>query len=1119
VPVEAKPLFRPEALRPHLATFHLSERAKAARPKLLKWADLLSSGEADKYKEQEILHDFLTDVFCELLGYTRAVDNKERFSISREKHVQVDGKYADAVLGEFRNGTEQFTVALEGKGPKDPLDRPFAGRKMSAVDQGYRYAINLPCNWIIVTSVRQTRLYFKGADQHTYERFDTEKMVGDEGLLKRFVFLLGAERVVPSSGKCHFYDLLSASEKVGRELTKEFYIRYAEMRQSAFTHLRQANPDISPHEILNATQQLLDRILFCAFCERRGLLPPETIAGAYSHRDPYNPRPVWETFRGLFRSVNSGNSTLSIPAYNGGLFADAPVLDSLNVPDEVCGYFRDLAAYDFRPASQVVGEASAQASGKLIDVDILGHIFEQSISDLEKIRNELEGITKPLAQEQHTARRKKEGAFYTPNFITRYIVGEALGRVLTERFARLRQVHQANATGTARQALVDPNAYDVTKLNGPQESALIAFWQDWQEVLMSIRILDPACGSGAFLIEAFDQMYAAFQASNDRLEELRGQRTLFDLDKQILQHNLFGVDLNEEAVEICRLSLWIKTAQRGKPLTSLDHNIRVGNSVIADPAVHQKAFDWQAAFPEVFVQGCFDIVVGNPPYVRHKYLKRYKSYLKLTYEVYDGDADIYVYFYELGIRLLKPGGWMSFVVTNKWFKADYGEPLRGFLAKNTWIESVVDFGHAKNIFKDADVFPSIVLTRRPQEQSRSAKVRVCSIPRDQLRINDLREQIDREGADVERDRLGSEAWLLESKAVYDLRAKIRSEGVPLTEFSGVKPFRGIVTGFNDAFLIKSAIREALIAKDPRSSEVIKPYLKGENVDRWCAEWDGEWMIFARRGIDIERYPAILEHLTALKERLSPKPKDWDDDKHGEWKGRKTGSYRWYEIQDPIEYWQAFAKPKLFYQVIQYYPCYCLDLTGTLGNDKTAFIPSDDLYLLSVLNSPLMWWFNWRHLTHLKDEALSPLGYMMEVVPIARPSQEIRSKTEAAARRLIQIASNQHETRREMLDWLHIEQGVDEPSKRLKGFLDLDSDGFITEIRKLRGKKNPLSSAALRALREEFTQTVVPAQALASEARTLEITISDLVNTAYGLTPNDVKLIWETAPPRMPVSFQ
>jgi hypothetical protein len=338
VPVEAKPLFRPDVLRPRLAGFDLHGDVAAMRETLGRWAGLLWSPQADALKEQELLPDFLTDVFCGILGYSRAVDNKDRYTFSREKHVQVDGKYADAVLGELSPGHQRFLVAFEGKGPKDPLDRPFLGRKMSAVDQGYRYAINLPCDWIIVTSMRQTRLYYKGADQYTYERFDTDTLAREEGQLKRFVFLLGAGRVVPAAGPCHLYELLNASEKVGRELTKEFYVRYAGMREDAFEHLRRANPAVGPHEVLAGTQKLLDRILFCAFCEDRGLLPAETIHKAYEHSDPYNPRPIWENFRGLFRAINVGNTALNIPAYNGGLFAEDPGLDRLAVPDAVCRF-------------------------------------------------------------------------------------------------------------------------------------------------------------------------------------------------------------------------------------------------------------------------------------------------------------------------------------------------------------------------------------------------------------------------------------------------------------------------------------------------------------------------------------------------------------------------------------------------------------------------------------------------------------------------------------------------------------------------------------------------------------------------------------------------------------
>jgi SAM-dependent methyltransferase len=281
---------------------------------------------------------------------------------------------------------------------------------------------------------------------------------------------------------------------------------------------------------------------------------------------------------------------------------------------------------------------------------------------------------------QARKRRKQEGAVYTPAFITRYIVGQALGGVLKQRFETLRQQHETEAAGTARKALADPNAYDLAALNEPQRKALTRFWEAWQDVLKHLRILDPACGSGAFLIETFDQLHTLYEISNARLEELRGQRTLFDLDRQILQHNLYGVDLNAEAVQICQLSLWIKTAARGKRLTSLDHTIREGNSIISDPAVHPKAFDWQAAFPEVFApaatsseaarsEGGFDVVVGNPPYIRQELLTPFKPWLQTHYEGFHGMADIYVYFYELGVRLLKPGGLLSFIVTNKWMKA------------------------------------------------------------------------------------------------------------------------------------------------------------------------------------------------------------------------------------------------------------------------------------------------------------------------------------------------------------------------------------------------------------------------------------------------------------------
>jgi hypothetical protein len=1126
VPVEAKPIFRPDVIRLPILGFSLPEPVLQRRPKLEKWAEIIATGSIDAHKEQEILGDFLNDILCEMLGYTRAVDNPRRYTSSREKHVQANGKFADAVLGEFGADGKRYVAAVEGKGPKDPLDRPFAGRRVSAVDQAFDYAINLRCNWILVTNIRQTRLYYKGTDKVTYERFDTEALASDERQLRKFVFLLHANRMVPPHGPCHLDALIHESEKVGRELTREVYAEYAFIRRSTLAMLRRANPDIDPRLILGCTQKLLDRVLFIAFCEDRGLLPAQTIQRAYDHRDPYNPRPLWDNFRGMFRAIDVGNDELDIRKYNGGLFADDPILDNLTIPDEVFGLFRDLAEYDFRPAA-AIAEDEAITEGRLIDVEILGHIFEQSIDDLQKLESELSRpallptvVIESEGAKDKTSRRKREGAFYTPSYITRYIAEQALGGVLRDRFETLRRTHAEKAKGTARSALADPTAYDLDSLKAPQREALLAFWLDWQHELGSIRILDPACGSGAFLIEAFDQLHAKYEHTNDRVQELRGYAELFDLDRKILQENLYGVDLNDEAVHIAKLSLWIKTAVKGKELTSLDHTLRVGNSIVADTKIDPRAFDWRSEFPEVFHPeqgpGGFDVVIGNPPYIRQEWLSSIKPYLQSRYAAYHGMADLYVYFYELGLSLLKPGGRLSYVVTNKWMKAGYGEPLRTFFAEQGWVESVVDFGHAKQIFTEADVFPSIIVVRRPDAGAAPETTRVCAIPREQLRVDDLSVQIAKEGVGVDRRRLGKGAWSLEPDSVNGLLQRISNRGIPLAEYAGIKPYRGILTGLNDAFLIDTATKETIVRSDKNSESLIRPYLRGQDIRRWSPEWAGFWMIALKSSGDYpwpwssagddaeasfrEAYPGLHAHLKPFEEAL---------------RKRQDKGRHWWELR-ACAYWNEFDKPKLMYQEIQFHPWYALDRTSSLGNNKTFFVATDDLYLLALMNSPLMWWHNYRYLPHMKDEALTPVAFLIEKLPIVPPPESVREQVEQAARRLIEITQTQGSTIRDLLDWLRVEHSIADPNQRLQSSLELDSETFVTEVRKARGKKNPLSLAALRSLREEHTRTILPAQALAREALDLERQISDLVNEAYGLTPDEVELMWETAPPRIPI---
>src|SRR5258708_368637 len=333
MPTDAKPLFRVDALRNRLASFNLPAASASARPRLGNWTDLLSSKAAEKMKETELLGDFIRDVFDDLLSYVGPASGQPVYTLKCESLVQVDGKFADAALGRFTLADAQadFVVVIEGKGPRDPLDRPFGSRKRSAVEQALQYAVNLQIDWFLVTNMREIRLFHKVHDLFTYDRFETATLANDDAALKRFAFLLGAERVVPAAGGTHLDALLADSRRIGRELTADYYHEYATLRRQTFHELRRANPDIAPAELLVATKKILDRVLFIAFSEDRRLLPAKSIASAFRHADPYNPRPIWDNFRYLFRAVDEGNKALEISKYNGGLFAPDGLIERLHV--------------------------------------------------------------------------------------------------------------------------------------------------------------------------------------------------------------------------------------------------------------------------------------------------------------------------------------------------------------------------------------------------------------------------------------------------------------------------------------------------------------------------------------------------------------------------------------------------------------------------------------------------------------------------------------------------------------------------------------------------------------------------------------------------------------------
>ena len=274
-------------------------------------------------------------------------------------------------------------------------------------------------------------------------------------------------------------------------------------------------------------------------------------------------------------------------------------------------------------------------------------------------------------------------------------------------------------------------------------------------------------------------------------------------------------------------------------------------------------------------------------------------------------------------------------------------------------EFVADFGHAKHFFPDADVFPSVLVMRKPASAAAVPEsADICVIPRDAVPRKGLAGAVTEATFPLPRAMFSKESWVLEPKPVMDLLDKIRRNGVSLAEYAGVKPLYGIKTGLNEAFLIDTVTREQLVRDDPACADIMKPYLRGQDIDRWHAPWDGLWMIFARRGIEIDRYPSVTRHLEKFRTKLEPKPEDWIPAKpNDKWPGRKEGTYAWYEIQDAVDYWHDFEAPKIIYQVIQFSPSYALDLDGRFGNDKTFIIPTQRLEILANLNAPIMWWFN------------------------------------------------------------------------------------------------------------------------------------------------------------------
>jgi len=597
-------LFLPKLLEKEAFHYRLDEdRQEAAYKIIVKWADLELSGKLEKKKETALEAEFLTDIFAKALGYTRFSDNKEEWNI--EPKFSTNGGEADAALGYFTTKQRQSPeVLIEFKGANVNLDKDrFNGR--TAVKQCWDYLYDKPdCKWGIVSNYISIRLYHRNKTPRAYQLFVLQEL-RKKDKFREFYYLLSKGGLFPErkERRARAEILLERTGEQQLKVGADLYKHYRDNRLRLIDHLTKKPHEKPLEKAIRTAQKIIDRIIFVAFCEDRGLLPEKSIHEAFSNLPPFtrvtNPR--WNNFLELFQSVNDGNEKRRIPPYNGNLFKSDEEVDNLDLDDSWTNFFDVVGKYDFRHE---------------VNEDVLGHLFEKSVNDIEEIQAKGTSLLLPddkaAPKMLKSAKRKWTGIFYTPVEFTDFITKNVVEKLISDRFSNIAKSFKLN-----EKKLITSNP----------DAGLSKYWRACLNELRSIKIIDPACGSGAFLIKAYDILETKYQdiISNIYFHEENEDRDLLDrIPDFILHDNLYGVDLSQDAVEITQLALWIRSAEEGKSLEDLSQNIICGNSLIHDTKVDNQAVDWEKIFPNVFKRENkgFDCVIGNPPWERIKLQER-----------------------------------------------------------------------------------------------------------------------------------------------------------------------------------------------------------------------------------------------------------------------------------------------------------------------------------------------------------------------------------------------------------------------------------------------------------------------------------------------------------------
>ncbi len=1001
-------------------------------------------------KEENYQEGFLREIFVQVLGYT--INPDEHYNLTTEFKNLTDAKKADGAI--LKDGSAIGVIELKSTKTIN-LE--------TIKHQAFNYKNNQPdCKYVITSNFRLLRFYIENATE--FEEFDLFNLNKTD--FRKLYLILSKESMfndVPAK--------LKQETKFHEEnISDKFYKDYSTFKHKIFNNLVKNNPQYDKLIQFKKSQKLLDRLLFIFFAEDRGLVPPNAISRIIDQwsqlQDLEAYQPLYDRFKLFFDHLDKGHkyNSYELPNYNGGLFAKDEILNSVIIEDDILE--KDsikLSAYDFSTE---------------IDVNILGHIFEHSLNEIEEITSELEG--KPVDKKK--TKRKKEGIYYTPKYITQYIVENTIGALCKEKKQEL-DISEITIDDSHRKA-----DGKISK-KGEQLFQKLDQYKEW---LLTLKILDPACGSGAFLNQALDFLIEEHKINDMLINELTQQPLgLYDTDKQILENNLFGVDINEESVEIAKLSLWLRTAKIGRKLSMLNNNIKCGNSLIDDPEIAgEKAFNWEKEFPEIFAKGGFDVVIGNPPYVRVQFLPYqeidfYKENKKTAYK----RIDISTLFIEEAFKLLKNEGKLSFITSNQFQTTEYGQETRRFISQKYCIDKILDFGDLP-VFEGALTYVSIYsLSKKSPKDFLYKRIH---------RITEAQRGNYANFTEIPVASINESKWSLVSKTELDLLRRVEK----YETLSNVgNAWAGLFTGMDNLLMFtfdemeKSGIERKLFLPVIRASDPVRNglALPSKFVIYPYKEEGEKTVVYSEEELK-NNFPKGYEYLLSNKELLQSR-----QDSRKTFKERKD----WYALT-------RFGTKKVFKQTKIVSPGevkehkFSLDKSGSGFSCARVFaITVKENYpikgLLAILNSSLIRFYLQRKSSLKSGGYFTYSSKVLNDVPLPKKiSEKLISKTD----NLLQLNSDFNKNNKTLLELIQNKYN-NNLSKKLNEWFSLEVKEFLQELKK---SKINLSLSQESEWMNYFKEQKQKAIELKAEIDKTDKEIDQMVYELYGLTTEEIEIV-------------